>query len=158
MKSIWIWASEKHRGHWGVTGGPEGETDRRQREKMRINQNWWLWVRYIGSPKWFSGKESTCQCRRRRRHRFDSWVRKIRWRRQRQPTPAFLPGGSHGRISLAGYSLGSQSDRTEQLNNNNKVRYIPVLYFLVYITFCNLLVCWNCSELKQKVKETPAHV
>ena len=54
-------------------------------------------------------------------------------------------------------SVGSQSNRTEQLNNNNKVRYILVLYFLVHITFCNLLVCWNCSELKEKVKETPAH-
>ena len=54
-------------------------------------------------------------------------------------------------------SVGSQSNRTEQLNNNNKVRYILVLYFLVHITFYNLLVCWNCSELKEKVKETPAH-
>ena len=25
---------------------------------------------------------------------FDPWVRKIPWRRARQPTPVFLPGGS----------------------------------------------------------------
>ena len=36
--------------------------------------------------------------------RFYPWVRKIPWRRARQPTPAFLPGESHGQRSLAGYS------------------------------------------------------
>ena len=32
------------------------------------------------------------------------WVGMIPWRRARQPTPVFLPGESHGRRSLAGYS------------------------------------------------------
>ena len=32
------------------------------------------------------------------------WVRKIPWRRERSPTPVFLPGESHGQRSLAGYS------------------------------------------------------
>ena len=27
---------------------------------------------------------------------FDSWVRKIPWRRKWKPTPVFLPGESHG--------------------------------------------------------------
>ena len=31
-------------------------------------------------------------------------IRKIPWRRAGQPTPVFLPGESHGRRSLAGYS------------------------------------------------------
>ena len=35
---------------------------------------------------------------------FDPWVRKIPWRREWLPTPAFLPGESHGQRSLAGYS------------------------------------------------------
>ena len=51
-------------------------------------------------PGWCSGKEPTCQCRRRRRRRFDPWVRKIPWRRKWQPTPVFLPGKSHGQRSL----------------------------------------------------------
>ena len=50
------------------------------------------------------GKESVCQCRRRRRHGFDPWVRKIPWRRKWQPTLVFEPGKSHGQRSLAGYS------------------------------------------------------
>ena len=44
-----------------------------------------------GLPMWLSGKESTCQCRRHRRHGFDSGVGKIPWRRNWQPTPVFLP-------------------------------------------------------------------
>ena len=36
--------------------------------------------------------------------RVHSLVRKIPWRRKWQPTPAFLPGESHGQRSLAGYS------------------------------------------------------
>ena len=35
---------------------------------------------------------------------FSPWVRKIFWRRERQPTPVFLPGEFHGQMSLAGYS------------------------------------------------------
>ena len=54
-----------------------------------------------GLPLWLSGKESICQCRKRG---FDPWVGKIRWRKKWQPTPAFLPGESHGQRSLAGYS------------------------------------------------------
>ena len=36
-----------------------------------------LWL-----PRWLSGKESTCQCRRHRRHGFHPWVWKISWRRK----------------------------------------------------------------------------
>ena len=41
-------------------------------------------------------KEPACQCRRHKKYGFDPWVRKIPWRRAWQPTPAFLPGESHG--------------------------------------------------------------
>ena len=40
------------------------------------------------------------QCRRLR---FNSWVRKIPWRRKWLPTPVFLPGKSHGQRILVGY-------------------------------------------------------
>ena len=56
---------------------------------------------YLGLPRWPSGKESTCQCRRRG---FYPWVGKIPWRRKWQPTPVFLPGKSHGQRGLVGYS------------------------------------------------------
>ena len=38
------------------------------------------------------------------RRGFDSWARKIPWRRKWLPTPVFLPGESHGQRSLMGYS------------------------------------------------------
>ena len=53
-----------------------------------------------GLPRWLSGKEATCQCRR---CRFEPWVGKSPWRREWQSTPIFLPGKSHGQRSLAGY-------------------------------------------------------
>ena len=52
-------------------------------------------------PRWHSGKESNCRCKRRG---FNPWVRKIPWRIQWQPTPVFLPRESHGQRSLASYS------------------------------------------------------
>ena len=54
-----------------------------------------------GLSWWLSGIEYTCQSRH---HRFDPWVGKIPLRREWQPTPAFLPGRSHGQRGLAGYS------------------------------------------------------
>ena len=57
-------------------------------------------------------KEPSCQFRRRKRHGFDPWVRKIPWRGAWQPTPAFLPGESHGQRSLAGYSPWGRKNRT----------------------------------------------
>ena len=43
------------------------------------------------------GKEPDCQCSRCTRHGFSPWVGQMPWRRAWQPTPVFLPGGSHGR-------------------------------------------------------------
>ena len=59
----------------------------------------YLW----GLPRWLSGKESTCQCRRHKRLGFNSWVGVVPWKRKWQPTPVFLCGKSQGQRSLAGY-------------------------------------------------------
>ena len=52
------------------------------------------------------------QCRRLG---FDTWVRKIPWRRKLQPIPLFLPGEFHCQRSLMGYHPWShkESDITE---------------------------------------------
>ena len=59
---------------------------------------WWV-SSTLGLPWWLSDKESACQCRR---HRFDPWVRKIPWRRDRLHTPVFMGflGGSDGKESI----------------------------------------------------------
>ena len=55
----------------------------------------------MGFPGGLGGKRIRLQCRRTR---FDPWVRKIPWRRDRLPIPVFLLGESHGQGCLAGYS------------------------------------------------------
>ena len=65
---------------------------------------------------WWRRWEGIClQCRR---PGFDPWVGKIPWRRQWQPTPALLPGKSHGWRSLVGYSPRGreESATTERLH------------------------------------------
>ena len=49
----------------------------------------------VGFPGGAGGKEPVSQCRRRKRCKFNPWVRKSPWRRAWQPTPVFLPGESH---------------------------------------------------------------
>ena len=66
------------------------------KNKSIIWSNWWL-----------SGKESACQCWKRR---FNPWVGKIPWKGKWQPTPVFLPGQFHGQKSLAGYSSWGHRD------------------------------------------------
>ena len=56
-------------------------------------------------------KEPTCQCGS---PKFHPWVRKIPWRRKRQPTPVFLPGESQAQRSLGAIVRGVpiESDTT----------------------------------------------
>ena len=85
------------------------------------------WVAIMGrciySMYWYdgaSGKESTCQCSRRKGGRFDPWVRKIHWSKKWQPTAVFLPGNFCGQRSLVGYSSWGhkESNMTERLRMN----------------------------------------
>ena len=80
--------------------------------------------RYARLPRWYSGKESACQCRRLKRHGFCPSLKKIPWRRKRQPTPVFLPEKFHGQRSLAGYSPWgyNELDKTE---HTHTYRYTP---------------------------------
>ena len=59
---------------------------------------------FVCCPGGTSGKGSACQCRVRKRQGFNPWVRKMPWRRKRQPTAVFLPGKFHGQRSLIVYS------------------------------------------------------
>ena len=78
---------------------------RRPFEFIHFFQKYWLsacCILDISSQCMGWGGERIClQCRR---PRFDSWVRKIPWRRTWQPTPVFLLGELHGQRSLVGCS------------------------------------------------------
>ena len=87
-----------------------------------------------------SGKESICQCRRLKRHRFDPWVGKIPWRRKWQPTPIFLPGEPREQRSRMGYSPKGlkESDTTEHLSTSkyqhlSTTQYLTLSRITVYI-------------------------
>ena len=56
----------------------------------------------MGFPRGATGKISACQCRR---HRFDTWIRKIPWRKKWQDTQVFLPGKFHGHKDIEIYKL-----------------------------------------------------
>ena len=66
-----------------------------------------------------AGNEPSCQWRR---HGFNSWVRKLLWRRAWQPTPVFLSGESLGQRSLMGYNPRGrkESDTTEERAHSGK--------------------------------------
>ena len=62
---------------------------------------WWATVHGVTK---LVVKNPPANAGRRKRPRFDSYIGKIPWRSKWQPTPLFLPGKSHGRGSLVGYS------------------------------------------------------
>ena len=78
-----------------------------------------------GFPDGSAGKESTCKAG----DRGDMGLIPGPWKRKWQLTSVFLPGKSHGRRSLAGYSPLShkESDTTEQLSNNNPTPQVPII-------------------------------
>ena len=71
----------------------------------------------LGFPGSSAGKESACNAG-------DPWVRKIPWRRDRLPTPIFLPGEFHGQRRLAGtvHGFAKESNTTGQLTLSNTYR------------------------------------
>ena len=73
-----------------------------------------------------NGKESTCQCRRRKKHWFDPWVGNIPWRRSWQPTAVLLPGESPRTEEPGGLqTMGLQrADTTEQLSSHSTAHQI----------------------------------
>ena len=56
----------------------------------------WDHTSYLQYVNYASGKESACQCKRHKRHGFDTWVGKIPWNKAWPPTLVFLPEESHG--------------------------------------------------------------
>ena len=64
-----------------------------------------VWIKreaYMYTYSWFPGFQLVKIWPASRRPRFNSWVRKSRWRRDRLPTPVFwgFPGGSAGKESV----------------------------------------------------------
>ena len=98
------------------------------------------WVYERTQPGGASGKELACQSKRSKRRRFNSWIRKIPWRGQWQPTPVFLPGESHGHKSMAGYSPWGH----KELNTTNLAcKHMERCSNSEHYSYC----CKSCLEL-----------
>ena len=61
----------------------------------------WDHISYLGLPWWHRQHRI---CLQWGKPGFNPWVGKIPWRRERLPTPVFVPGESYGHRSLVGYS------------------------------------------------------
>ena len=88
-----------------------------------------------GFPGGSEGKASACNAG----DGFDPWVGKTPWRRKWQPTPVFLPGESHGRRSLEGYSPRGPKElnTTERLHFHFPFMLITRKNILLYV----LILC-----------------
>ena len=94
---------------------------------------WEIWVQSLGR-EW--GRPG-----------FNPWVGKIPCRRKWQPTPALLPGKSHGQKSLVGYSSWGRkkSDTTERLTHTYSAGEVsrprPGWVLYLWLIYCTL--SWN---------------
>ena len=71
--------------------------------------------------------------------RFNSWARKIPWRRKWQPTQIFVPGEFHGQRSLTGYS----SRAHKQSNMTGWLTQHIFIYTYIHMCVC-VCVCVMC--------------
>ena len=107
-----------------------------------------------GLPRWHNGKESSCQCRRCKRWRFDPWVGKVHWRRKWQTTPVFLSGKFHEQRSLVCYNPWEhkESDMTECTHTHTHTvlshNYFGNLGFFFLCFHINFLIVYSSSVKK----------
>ena len=99
---------------------------------------------YMGFPRLCSAKESTCQCRRCKRHGFDPWIGKIPWSRKWHLTPVSLPGKFYGQRSLLGYSPWGSKGVRHNWMTGCKYLYVCIYIFfgqgnLFYLFFCPII-------------------
>ena len=80
----------------------------------------------LGFPGGSDGKESTCKVGDLG---LIPGLGRCPWRRERRPTPVFLPGEFHGQRSLAGYSPWSckELDMTEWLSLTHSLTHSEIL-------------------------------
>ena len=91
-----------------------------------------------GLPQWLSSKIIYLQNSRLRRHGFDTWVRKIPWRREWLPAPVFLPGKFYGQRTLVGYSPWDHRVRHNWATNTHTHTHTHThtQVFLMMSNFC----------------------
>ena len=84
-------------------------------------------------------KEPTCQCRRRKRHRFNPWVRKIPWRRKWHPSQYSCWENLMDRGAWPATVQRVAKSWTQLSEHTPSVSLINVLQFSVYESSTSLM-------------------
>ena len=102
-------------------------------------------ISYFGLPRWLSGKEPACQCRRHTRCQFNPWVRKIPWRRAWQPTLVSLTGEFHRQRSLAGYSPQGHKRVGHYLATKQQQPLLALLLSICHLSYntCSIIFTFS---------------
>ena len=116
-----------------------------------VVKNYWAMSTHNGLPRWYTGKESTCRCRRCKRSGFDPWMGKSPRRRKWQPPPVFLPRkfqtAEPDRATVRGVA---ESDMTEPANTSTHNIIFILLWYVYYKGFTSRM-----NWLLQKKKSPP---
>ena len=126
-RMVWAWCGEKDcKRNWKESGNSdvtfhhnrEPETCRKDcRTLARLGSKGFGSVQsqkplgWPASLRCLSVKESACQCRRRQRHAFNPWVRKMPLQKKWQLTLVFSPWESHGAWWAAVHGIGKSRTR-----------------------------------------------
>ena len=96
--------------------------------------------RIVGHPSWLSVKESACQCRRRKRYRFDPWVRKMpcssKWQPRFTKSRQYrTPSACHSGMSPMLVYIVELSHPANSAINTISLPYPSQKYHLTYVLF-----------------------
>ena len=94
---------------------------------QRVGHNWATntHTNPFSFPGSASGKESACQCRRCKRHRFNPWIGMIPWSRKWQPASVKFYGQRSWLVTVHG---AAELDKTEWLSTHKLIHSPPFLF------------------------------
>ena len=104
-----------------------------------------------------SDKEPACQCRRCKRQRFESCIKKIPWRRAWQPTPVFVPENPMERgVWRATVCRVTKSWIWLKWFNTHthspwSMLYVCYYYYISMIPFCFYVAVYLCAFLMSEI-------
>ena len=129
-------------------------------ENLRVIDYFWLFETQYSlkrtSQVVLVGKEPACHYRRHERLGFDTWARKIPWRRAWPHISGFLPGESHRQKILVdcspqGYKESDMTEATQQASKQQPQRFSKIVH-KIYLVQAKIQVFNSVKILAHQVK------